>query len=347
MRIKRRSWLKMSGSAVSSIGIAGCLSDTGSDTITLRYTSFVAENHHIEQTSSSYFMEEVTKRTDDQVQFEPHYATELGGAAEQSKLIQDGAADIGMVSSALESENYPLAEVVGTPGGRYSSVLAGSEAYTKLLKNELFNKTYKDNNLKPVWGGVILPYRMMLSDGRLDAADDWEGLKIRTPGGVISNSIDALGANPVPLNPSEMYNALKEGTVDGIIVTIRTVGQGYSLHEVLDPVLTNYSMGGAGIYIPMNLEKFNSLSSEIQDVIQEVGQETVQHYSNAADAAQEDTIEQYSDRLDFYEVSDDLQSSWDSQIESVTENWISDLEERDVSAQEVFDEYKSYLEQSG
>ena len=75
----------------------------------------------------------------------------------------------------------------------------------------------------------------------------------------------ALGANPTPMAFSELFTALQQGTVDGQENPLGII-DGNRFQEVQSNVsLTQH------VYTPylvfMNLDKFNSLSKEQQDII--------------------------------------------------------------------------------
>ncbi|MGP9766488.1 TRAP transporter substrate-binding protein [Halomonas sp. AOP13-D3-9] len=106
----------------------------------------------------------------------------------------------------------------------------------------------------------------------IETPDDLEGLKIRTPPDEMTVDIfEALGANPTPMNFSELYIALEQGVVDGQENPLMNI---YSskLHEVQDYIsLTGHKYESTPLL--MSKMVWDTLSSEYQEVIQQAAVE--------------------------------------------------------------------------
>ncbi|MEL7614128.1 TRAP transporter substrate-binding protein [Vreelandella titanicae] len=106
----------------------------------------------------------------------------------------------------------------------------------------------------------------------IETPDDLEGLKIRTPPDEMTVDIfEALGANPTPMNFSELYIALEQGVVDGQENPLMNI---YSskLHEVQDYIsLTGHKYESTPLL--MSKMVWDTLSPEYQEVIQQAAVE--------------------------------------------------------------------------
>lgn len=106
----------------------------------------------------------------------------------------------------------------------------------------------------------------------IETPADLEGVKIRTPPDPVTVDIfEALGANPTPMNFSELYIALQQGVVDGQENPLMNI---YSskLHEVQEYIsLTGHKYEST----PLLMSKiiWDSLSPENQQAIQEAALE--------------------------------------------------------------------------
>ncbi|MDQ7734800.1 TRAP transporter substrate-binding protein [Halomonas sp. SpR1] len=102
----------------------------------------------------------------------------------------------------------------------------------------------------------------------IETPADLEGLKIRTPPDEMTVDIfEALGANPTPMNFSELYIALEQGVVDGQENPLMNI---YSskLHEVQDYIsLTGHKYESTPLL--MSKMVWDTLSPEYQEVIQQ------------------------------------------------------------------------------
>lgn len=121
----------------------------------------------------------------------------------------------------------------------------------------------------------------------IETPGDLNGLKIRTPPDEMTVDIfEALGANPTPMNFSELYIALEQGVVDGQENPLMNI---YSskLYEVQDYIsLTGHKYEST----PLLMSKivWDSLSSEQQEVIQDAAIEAGEFNRQASLKADEE-----------------------------------------------------------
>lgn len=121
----------------------------------------------------------------------------------------------------------------------------------------------------------------------IETPEDLDGLKIRTPPDEMTVDIfEALGANPTPMNFSELYIALEQGVVDGQENPLMNI---YSskLYEVQDYIsLTGHKYESTPLL--MSKAVWDTLSSEHQEVIQEAAVEAGEFNRQASLQADED-----------------------------------------------------------
>ena len=92
----------------------------------------------------------------------------------------------------------------------------------------------------------------------------FKGIKIRSvESPVLVDGLSALGANPTPLPLSDVYLALKQGTVDALEANL---GLTYTqkFYEVASCITGNVNLWPFPTVLSMNTEKWNSLSAEQQ-----------------------------------------------------------------------------------
>ncbi|MFS8172527.1 TRAP transporter substrate-binding protein [Vreelandella titanicae] len=122
----------------------------------------------------------------------------------------------------------------------------------------------------------------------IETPDDLEGLKIRTPPDEMTVDIfEALGANPTPMNFSELYIALEQGVVDGQENPLMNI---YSskLHEVQDYIsLTGHKYESTPLL--MSKMVWDTLSPEYQEVIQQAAVEAGE-FNRQASLEADDTL---------------------------------------------------------
>lgn len=112
----------------------------------------------------------------------------------------------------------------------------------------------------------------MYTQEEVSGIGDLEGLKIRVPP-LTRFFVEEIGAEPVTLPPGEIYLALERGTVDGFTWPFFDGFTNFGWQEVSKYVIL-HPLYRDGTSIKMNLEKWNSLSPEVQGIVLEAVRET-------------------------------------------------------------------------
>ena len=93
---------------------------------------------------------------------------------------------------------------------------------------------------------------------------DFKGVKMRSvESPVLVDSISALGANPTPLPLSDVYLALKNGTVDALEANLGLIYT-QKLYEVTKCISGNVNLWPFPTVLSINTDKYDSLSAEEQ-----------------------------------------------------------------------------------
>ena len=141
-------------------------------------------------------------------------AEQLGSNTEMAEMLEMGSLDAMMMPQGLEATYAPKINTLGLPFlfEDYDSVYKvldseiGDELVADLADRNMIQLAYWENGLRQTTN----------SKRPLNKAEDFKGLKIRTPEDAMTIAIfTALGAAPSPLAFSELYLALQQGTFDG------------------------------------------------------------------------------------------------------------------------------------
>ena len=97
---------------------------------------------------------------------------------------------------------------------------------------------------------------------------DLNGLRIRFPSLAVSIMLEQLGANPVGLPPTQVYENLQKGVIDGTVFPWDAIG-GMKLHEVLDSHV-EANLYTTSFYFVMNENKYNSLSDKARTCVDSI-----------------------------------------------------------------------------
>jgi TRAP-type C4-dicarboxylate transport system substrate-binding protein len=130
-------------------------------------------------------------------------------------------------------------------------------------------KEYDD--VKIIWL-VTAPPGLFLTKKPLGSINDLRGLKIRAPGDS-GKIVNAMGAVPVSVPPTDLYDGLQRGVIDGVNMTPECL-KGWKLADLIRGMQENPGIGHVDANgVVMNKQKWNSLPPDIQQIIDRINEE--------------------------------------------------------------------------
>lgn len=268
------------------------------------------------------FKEEVEAITDGGIQVDLFPAMQLGGAQENVDQVRSGAIFGVFTSIAYFSRSIPEYEAVSLP-----FLFDSREQAFALMDGEVGD--YLDAKMEEEGfvnlGYMELGFRHVTNSVRpIETMDDFDGLRIRLqPNEVHLDAMRAVGANPTPMDISEVYSALQQGVLDGqenpynIIAT-----RGF------DEVQTYLSDSGHFfdfINAVANKERFDALSAEHQEAVREAMRTAVLWQREEAAAQEEQFRELLIERgMEFTPISDEVRA----ELREATSGVVDGLRER-------------------
>lgn len=207
----------------------------------------------------------VEEATDGQIIIENHHANELGGERDLFEGVQLGTVDLCMISNGPVGNFVP--EVMAfdfpflfTDFDHVSAVFEGE------IGDRLKAKIEETADVVMLdW--AINGFRQLNNSKRpVVHPSDLKGMKVRTMENTIHmETFAAMGADPTPMNGSELYTALQQGTVDAMESPLTYIipSKFYEVTSYLS--ITNHFY--APSVITMNKDKFNGLSAEQQAIL--------------------------------------------------------------------------------
>lgn len=265
-------------------------SDGGSDGDTYK---IVAAHSTAETTSFNeilqYFKTEVEDRSEGRVEVEIHPNAQLGADRELIEGVQTGDITMSLHSTAPAVNFVGDVAVFDVPflfpdKETARAVVAHGTPFFDAIAESQEDKGFK------LLGLHDQGFRSLTLNGtKVQEPADLEGVRLRTMENEYHmETWNILGANPTPLPFNEVYTALQQGTVDGqenpneLIVSQRF----YEQQEYL--VETNHIL--QSIQIIMNLDYFNNLPEDLQELVQEIMTEAVDVGNDFIDDKDEEYI---------------------------------------------------------
>lgn len=245
-----------------------------SSKIVLRAVSAWNKTYH-QSAALLHFIDLVNKKSEGKVQIRWIGGPELIKGPNQLDALSRGTVDIVNASPDYFFGEVPAGAIMemGVPAG----VCTFQSEYRVFHSGiwQLLDKIYQKKANAKVLGYTppFLPFYIWTARKKITKPEDLARLTVRTFGGCTDVLVKALGGSPVRIASGEVYLALKTGTVDGALrsaVALEKTNEWEVLHYGLDfPIAIR-----GGSYLWMNLDKWNSLPKNIQDLLLECQSET-------------------------------------------------------------------------
>lgn len=215
------------------------------------------------------FMETVNEMSGGKLVIEFKGASDVIPTFDQPEALVRGVFDVW-----YGAPNY-WAGVV--PGG-YFSELSSYEIPDNGPGSDLFAfivKMYEKHGVRYLGhysGALGTGNHFMYTQKEITGIADLKGMKVRVPP-LTRFFVDAIGAEPVTLPPGEIYLALERGTVEGFTWPYYDGFTNFGWQEV-SKYLVDHPLYRDGISINVNLEKWNSLPEDMQQIMLKAAAQT-------------------------------------------------------------------------
>ncbi len=168
--------------------------------------------------------------------------------------------------------------------------------------------------------------------------EDLKGLRIRTYDKKGTEVLQKAGANAVVMSWGDVYPALATGTIDSVLTSTTSAVAGNFWEVLTDTTLVNFAIPLNMINI--NLDTFNSLPQEQQDILVDVGQEMEKKWwREAQETMTEEIATLRKNGMEVHEeISDELATKLRESGQFIIDNW---LEKVGQDGQEILDEFNA------
>lgn len=190
----------------------------------------------------------------------------LGGTPpELIRQVRDGVVDMIWVDSGYTPGLFPRTEVFGLPNVHMNDPVA-----TNLAIAELFDDYLAEEHVgvKVLFQHVHAGQVMHMRDREVRSPQDLAGTSLRIPSRTGAWVVEALGANPVSMPMPEFPQSLSRGVVDGGLAALEII-PALKLQELTRYHIELEDQGRLGtlvFQVPMNLDRWNSLPEDIQQI---------------------------------------------------------------------------------
>lgn len=158
--------------------------------------------------------DEIRKRTDGAVEVSVFPAAKLGNENQINEALASGTVDIIYTGAGFPGQLYPPISIIHAP-----YTIRDYDHWSAFRNSDLFSGFCDEYEKKSGQRAVALTYygqRHVTANRRIDHPDDMHGMKLRVPPlALFLMFTRAMGAEAVPIAFADVYNALRQGKVEG------------------------------------------------------------------------------------------------------------------------------------
>jgi TRAP-type C4-dicarboxylate transport system substrate-binding protein len=261
MQATRRTFLTGAVATTAAAGLPGRTLAQGA--VELKLASFVPPTHIIWAEVLMPWAKEVASKSGGKLTVRPFPSMQLGGKPpELYRQMVQGIADIVFTLPGYTSGDFPMMALTELPGTANSA----EDGTRKLWKHfdQFLAREFKDAKVLMLWNSDSAG--IMSRERPVRKLEDMKGLKVRTPSAAQAAQIQAMGATPIPMPVTQIYNSLERGVIDASMIPA-SAGLDFKLIEVAKFFTYNAPLGHSPFLVSMNRKRYESLPADLKKAI--------------------------------------------------------------------------------
>ncbi len=316
---------------LSIVGLLFFISEVGAadKPIELTYSNFFPAPHK-NAVLSVEWGKEIEKRTSGRVKVTVFPGGTLTPAAQCYDGVVKGLSDVGLSVLGYTRGRFPLTEVIDLPLGYRN----GLEA-TKLIN--IYFKKFRPKEFDDVKVMYLHAHGPGILHTKKPVAnlEDLKGLKIACHG-LSAKIVSALGAIPVAMPMPERYDAIQKGVAEGGVFPVESL-KGWKLAEVVNSTTQNFgSAYTTGFFVVMNKDKWASLPSDIQKIIEEINEEWIVKTGLGWDEIDKEGYSVAASKgLKLITLSKEEDAKWAKLVQGILDDYVKAMEAKNLPGKEA------------
>jgi TRAP-type C4-dicarboxylate transport system substrate-binding protein len=252
-----------------------------------------------------------------------------------------GICDIGFASLQMDASRYPLNLITGLGVMNWPSDQAPTQIWSE-LQNKFPAMTAEFKGARVLWHYITMPMTLHFTKKTVRVPQDIKGLKIEAAG-PLASAMKFFGATPMVTSPSEWYMALDRGLEDGICHNWTPIWS-LKVHTLLR-THTEVDFGLLGQAIIMNVDKWNSLPSDVQKIIDDL-RPWIEKRSVDISTDQAVEVRKLCEGLGHTIITPKPEEMklWLEAAQPMHDAWIADTEAKGLPGRAVFEETKRLIQ---
>ncbi|MCK1983593.1 MULTISPECIES: TRAP transporter substrate-binding protein [Peribacillus] len=271
--------------------------------------------------------------SDGRVNLEIYTTGQLGNADEQYSIASSGTADIALGVHGYTAGKFPLTSVSDLPFV-FSSSEEGSQILQQLY-DEFPDLQEEHGETVPLWffTGEL---NQLLSNKEIKSLEDLKGLKVRSPSLMMNKVLEELGAIPVSMSVTDIYESLSKGVIDAAMAGLSTVNE-MKLDEVVD-YITIVNISSSSMFVTMNKNVYENIMNESdKELLLDLVKDSPRLSGEVFDLSSKEGLEKANiEGIQIYELPEEELRRWEEITQPIIDNWIDDMNSQNLPGQEVY-----------
>ncbi len=287
----------------------------------LKISTMFPSTHFVHTLVLEPWAKEIEEKTDGRVNFTFFVAgSALGDPTRQYDQVRTGVVDVAVGLPAIPRGRHPRTTLIELPFTVKSSD-AGTRALVELYDDQLAadfpgTKMLSITHTEPTVIHTKTPVTKI---------EDLEGLRIRVPTPAATAVLESIGAIPIGMGPSQIYESVERGVLDGAVMPWGPTDS-FKLWEIL-PNHFDVKFDTISMYVLMNENRYESLPPDIQAVFDEMSgdwfTERWGQWWRDTDQITIDKVEAHNNTITT--ISDEERAAAIAKMKPVIEKYIQDL----------------------
>lgn len=282
-------------------------------------------------------LEEMKTRSDGRISYNMFSGAALGNGPDHYDIVKNGLSDMGYATLSWTPGRFPLTDILSAPiycPAKWKGVEIGMAMYDKILKDE-----FKDVKVLEINNCVMAH---LWTTKKVATLEDLKGMKIRSPGGLQTRCIEALGATPVFMPLGDVYLSMETGVIDGV-VTCPSLVKAFKIYEVADYGVP-FSFGCVSEGLFMNKRSWDKTPEDLKPIIEDVGRNAYKIAGMFDEHWYEESMASFGKSVNIVQLSDTENARWTKLMRAMLKDWAAELEKKGKPAFKTLKIFKEVLE---
>ncbi|MDR2743953.1 MAG: TRAP transporter substrate-binding protein DctP [Desulfovibrio sp.] len=314
-----------------------CQSTIAAESVEMRFSAYYPESYPVYKEGFKVWEEMVTKESGGKVTFKNYLNGVLHTAKQGFRAAMTDICDLTHAYPSYQPASFQLSMINDLPfalSTTYGGVLAMETLYPKYFKKEY----EKMGVLLGAW--VTTSEYNLITKKPVRSLADLKGMKIRSYGGLCSDTLTLLGAVPVMVQSAESYTSFQNGVVDGVLWPDSSMVS-YRVYE-LGKYHTKIGLSHMGVPYALSPKFFEKLSPDMKKYMYNKLRQASHMASMSYDIDDKYARQVLKENgVEFIDLPEEEKAKFRNAVQPMWQKFIDDNEAKGLPARKLVEELRS------